>query len=94
MLKTWNMKDKISLRLCLVFGKCERKKIVTKNGRKEKTKESNINFFHLFGYPWKIKGKKYSFSFVWLTKKKKKSQWKMERKQNQQFVLDDYQFVE
>ena len=36
--------------------------------------------------------RKNSFSFVWLTTKK--SQGKMEGKQNQQFVLDDYQFVE
>ena len=51
----------------------------------------NINF-HLFGYPWKIKGKNSSFSFACLTTKK--SQWKMEGKQNQQFFLDGYQLVE
>ena len=39
------------LRLCLVPGKCERNKIERKNGRKEKGKERNIIFFHLFGYP-------------------------------------------
>ena len=43
-----------NLWLCLVLGKCERKKIGRKNGREEKGKEMNINFFHLFGYPWKI----------------------------------------
>ena len=42
-LATWNDID--ILRLCLVPGKCERKKIGRKNGRKEKTKERNINFF-------------------------------------------------
>ena len=33
-----------TLRLCLVLGKCERKKIVRKSGRKEKAKEMNIIF--------------------------------------------------
>ena len=77
----------------MVPEKCARKKIGRKNGRKEKTKEMNINFFTcLFGYLWKIHRKKNSFYFVWLTTKK--SQGKMEEKQNQQFVLDGYQFVE
>ena len=59
----------------------------------KKKLRKGILFFHLFGYPWKIQGKKKnSFSFVWLTTKK--SQGKMEGKQNQQFVLDGYQFVE
>ena len=46
----------------------------------EKMEGKEYNFFHLFGYPWKIQGKKKknSFSFVWLTTKK--SQGKMEGK--------------
>ena len=63
-----------------VPGKCERKKIGRKNGRKEKAKERNINFFTCLVIHGKFK--------------EKKSQGKMEGKQNQQFVLDDYQFVE
>ena len=84
----------LPLRLCLVPGKCERKKIGRKNGRKEKAKEKNINFFTclVIHEKFKEKKKKNSFSFVWLTTKK--SQGKMEGKQNQQFVLEDYQFVE
>ena len=37
--------------LCLVSKKCKKNKIMRKNERKEKTKQMNINCFHLFGYP-------------------------------------------
>ena len=60
------------LRLCLVHGKCEGKKIGRKNGRKEKGKKKNIIFFTCLVIHGKFKGKKKnSFSFVWLTTKKK-----------------------
>ena len=78
--------------LCLVPGKCERKKIERKNGRKEKGKERNIIFFTCLVIHGKFKGKKKSFSFVWLITKK--SQGKIAGKQNQQFVLNRYQFIE
>ena len=66
-----------SFRLYLVPGKCERKKI----GRKEKVKEMNIIFFTCLVIHGKFKGKqkKNSFSFIWLTTKKK-SQGKIEGK--------------
>ena len=77
----------------MVLGKCERKKIGRKNGRKEKGKEMNIIFFTCLVIYGKFKGKKKNlFSFVWLTTKK--NQGKIKGKQNQQFVLDGYQFVE
>ena len=65
-------KRKKILRLCLVLGKCERKKIGRKNERKEKGKEMNIIFFTCLVIHGKFKGekKKNSFSFVWLTTKK------------------------
>ena len=47
-----------TLRLCLVPRKCERKKIERKNGRKEKAKERNINFFTCLVIHGKFKGKK------------------------------------
>ena len=58
----------------------------------EKAKKKNINFFTYLVIHGKFKGKKNYFSFVLLTMKK--SQGKMEGKQNQQIVLDGYQFVE
>ena len=66
-------KRKKILRLCLVLGKCERKKIGRKNERKEKGKEMNIIFFSLVWLSMensRRKKKKNSFSFVWLTTKK------------------------
>ena len=50
-------------RLCLVLGKCERKKIGRKNGRKEKDKEMNINFFTCLVIHEKFKEKKKEFIF-------------------------------
>ena len=66
--------------------------MLEKENLEEKWKERNINFFTCLDIHGKIKGekKKNSFSFVWLTMKK--SQRKMEGKQNQQFVLDGYQY--
>ena len=79
-----------SSRLCLVPGKCERKKIGRKNEKKEKGKESNINFFACLVTHEKFKGKKRLFSFVWLTMKKKSK--KNERKIKSIICL--YQFIE
>ena len=87
-LATWNDID--ILRLCLVPGKCERKKIGRKNEKEEKGKESNINFFACLVIHEKFKGKKGLFSFVWLTMKKKSK--KNERKINSIICL--YQFIE
>ena len=66
--------------LCLVPEKCKRKKIGRKNGKKEKVKEMNINFFTCLVIHGKFKGekKRNSFSFAWLTTKKSKG--KMEGK--------------
>ena len=63
-----------SFRLCLVPGKCERKKIGRKNGRKENVKKRNIIFFTCLVFHGKFKGKqkKNLFSFIWLTTKKVK----------------------
>ena len=49
--------------LCLVLGKCERKKIGRKNGRKEKGKEMNIIFFTCLVIHGKFKGKKKRIHF-------------------------------
>ena len=46
-----------SIRLCLVPGKCEKKKI----GRKEKVKEMKIKFFTCLVTHRKFKGKKNYF---------------------------------
>ena len=56
----------------MVLGKCWRKKIGRKNGRKEKGKERNINFFSYLVIHEKFEGKKTknSFSFIWLTMEK------------------------
>ena len=81
-----------SHRLCLVSGKCERKKIGRKIGKKEKGKESNINFFTCLVMHKKFKGKKKLFSFVWLTMKNKSR--KNERKINSIICLRYYQFIE
>ena len=64
----------------MVPEKCERKKIGRKNGRKEKGKKSNINFFTCLVIHEKIQGKKKLFSFVCLTMKNKSR--KNERKIN------------
>lgn len=74
----------------MVPGKCERKKIGRKNEKKEKGKESNINFFACLVTHEKFKGKKRLFSFVWLTMKKKSK--KNERKIKSIICL--YQFIE
>ena len=58
------------LRLCLVPGKCERKKIGRKNRRKEKVKKMIINFFTclvIYG----IQGKKKEFIFFCLVSHEK-----------------------
>ena len=62
--------------------KCERKKIWRKSGRKEKAKEMNINFFSCLVIHGKFKGKKNSFSFVWLTTKKVNEKWKKNKINN------------
>ena len=53
-----------NFRLCLVPGKCERKKIGRKNGRKEKTNERNINFFTCLVIYKKIRKKKKRIHFL------------------------------
>ena len=65
-------------RLCLVLGKCERKKIGRKNGRKEKDKEMNIKFFSYLVIHGKFKGKKNKeFIFLCLVNHGKvKEKWK------------------
>ena len=50
-----------SIRLCLVPGKCEKKKIGRKIGRKEKVKEMKIKFFTCLVTHRKFKGKKNYF---------------------------------
>ena len=57
----------------MVLGKCERKKIERKNGRKEKDKEKNIIFFTYFVIHGKFKGKKKEFIFFYLVNHEKKS---------------------
>ena len=56
----------------MVPGKCERKKIGRKNGRKEKTKEMNINFFTCLVIYEKFKEKKKEFIFFCLVNHEKK----------------------
>ena len=74
-------------RLCLVPGKCERKKIGRKNGKKEKAKEMNINFFTCLVIHGKFKGKKKGIHFLLLgwPRKKVKEKWK-ENKINNLFT--------
>ena len=62
-----------------VPGKCERKKIRRKNGRKEKAKKININFFTCLVIHEKFKEKKKEFIFFCLVNHEKKSM-KNERK--------------
>ena len=64
------------------LGKCERKKIERKNGRKEKGKEMNINFFTCLVIHGKFKGKKKKNSFFLFVNHEKMSR-KNGRKTNQ-----------
>ena len=77
-----------------MFGseKSERKKIRRKNENKEKVKKININFFTYSVIYGKFKGGGEEIHFLLVNKKR--SRGKMEEKQNQQFILDGYQFVE
>ena len=66
----------------MILEKCERKKIGRKNGKKEKVKEMNINFFTCLVIHGKFKEKKKELVFFCLVNHEK-GQGKMEGKQNQ-----------
>ena len=55
----------------MVPGKCKRKKIGRKNEKKEKGKESNINFFACLVIHEKFKGKKKIIFFYLVNYEKK-----------------------